>query len=81
MTDHHQGFSTPLTPLQEECYRLLQLKQFKSCEMLTRMELSKAEMEGRDTRVAWAFLGECAQLTQQYNKAISYYRRIQHFGS
>lgn len=81
MTDHHQGFSTPLTPLQEECYRLLQLKQYQSCEMLTRMELSKAEMEGRDTRVAWAFLGECAQLTQQYNKAISYYRRIQHFGS
>ncbi len=81
MTEHDQGFSTPLTPLQEECYRLLQLKQYQSCEMLTRMELSKAEMEGRDTRVAWAFLGECAQLTQQYNKAISYYRRIQHFGS
>ena len=81
MTEHHQGFSTPLTPLQEECYRLLQLKQYHSCELLTRMELSKAEMEGRDTRVAWAFLGECAQLTQQYNKAISYYRRIQHFGS
>ncbi len=79
--DQHQGFSTPLTPLQEECYRLLQLKQYQSCEMLTRMELSKAEMEGRDTRVAWAFLGECAQLTQQYNKAISYYRRIQHSGS
>jgi anaphase-promoting complex subunit 7 len=81
MTEHHQGFSIPLTALQEECYRLLQLKQYKSCEILTRMELSKAEMEGRDTRVAWAFLGECAQLTQQYNKAISYYRRIQHFGS
>lgn len=81
MTEHHQGFTTPLTPLQEECYRLLQLKQYHSCELLTRMELSKAEMEGRDTRVAWAFLGECAQLTQQYNKAISYYRRIQHFGS
>ncbi|VEU33433.1 unnamed protein product [Pseudo-nitzschia multistriata] len=76
-----QGFSTPLTALQEECYRLLQSKQYKSCEILTQMELSMAEKEGRDTRVAWAFLGECAQLTHQYNKAISYYRQIQHFGS
>ena len=81
MTRNQQEFSVPLTPLQEECYRLLLLKQYKSCEILSRMELSKAEMEGRDTRVAWAFLGECAQLTQQYNKAVSYYRRIQHFGS
>mmetsp|Transcript_20836 Transcript_20836/g.45362 ORF Transcript_20836/g.45362 Transcript_20836/m.45362 type:complete len:560 (-) Transcript_20836:45-1724(-) len=82
MTEQQQqGFSTPLTALQEECYRLLQSKQYKSCEILSRMELSLAEKEGRDTRVAWAFLGECAQLTQQYNKAISYYRQIQHFGS
>mmetsp|Transcript_25009 Transcript_25009/g.58680 ORF Transcript_25009/g.58680 Transcript_25009/m.58680 type:complete len:552 (+) Transcript_25009:170-1825(+) len=81
MTEDHNGFSIALTPLQEECYRLLQAKQYKSCEILSRMDLSKAEMDGRDTRIAWAFLGECAQLTQQYNKAISYYRRIQHFGS
>jgi tetratricopeptide (TPR) repeat protein len=45
------------------------------------MELSKADKEGRDTRVAFALLGDCAQLTQQYNKAISYFRRIQLFGS
>lgn len=85
MTEQEQqqqrAFSTPLTPLQEECYRLLQAKQYKSCVVLTQMELSVAEKEGKDTRVAWAFLGECAQLTQQYNKAISYYRKIQHFGS
>lgn len=77
----YQGISTPLTALQEECYRQLQSKQYKSCEILTRMELSKAEMEGRDTRVAWAFLGDCARLTDQHSKAVHYYRRIQNFGS
>lgn len=66
------------TPLQEECYRLLQSKQYKSCEILARMELSKAEQEGRDARVAWSLLGECAHATHQYNRAISYYRRIQY---
>lgn len=67
-----------LTPLQEECYKLLQDKQYKSCEILARMELSRAEQEGRDARVAWSFLGECAHATQQYNRAICYYRRIQY---
>ncbi len=42
------------------------------------MELSKAEQEGRDARVAWSLLGECAHSTHQYNRAISYYRRIQY---
>ena len=41
------------------------------------MELAKAEHEGRDTRAAWALLGDCAQLTQQYRRAISFFRRIQ----
>lgn len=69
---------TERTPLQEECYRLLQSKQFKSCEILARMELSTAEKQGRDARVAWGLLGECAHATQQYARAISYYRRIQY---
>ena len=73
--------SNGLTPLQEECFKLLKAKQYKSCEILARMELAKAELEGRDSRVAWALLGDCAQLTQQYRRAISYYRRIQVFGS
>jgi anaphase-promoting complex subunit 7 len=45
------------------------------------MELSRAEQEGRPTECAWAFLAECAQLTQQHSKAVHYYRRIQNFGS
>jgi tetratricopeptide (TPR) repeat protein len=76
-----QGLPSPLTPLQEECFKLLQARQFKSCEILARIELATAEQEGRETRVAWALLGDCAQLTQQYNKAISYYRRIPFNGS
>lgn len=66
------------TALQEECYKLLQNKQYKSCEILARLELSRAEQEGRDARVAWSLLGECAHCQQQYNRAISYYRRIQY---
>ena len=69
---------TERTPLQEECYRLLQSKQYKSCEILARMELSTAEKQGRDTRVAWSLLGECSHATQQYARAVSYYRRIQY---
>jgi tetratricopeptide (TPR) repeat protein len=71
------GEDGKLTALQEGCFKLLKAKQYKSCEILARMELSKAENEGRDTRVAWALLGDCAQLTQQYRRAISYYHRIQ----
>jgi hypothetical protein len=58
---------TERTPLQEECYRLLQSKQYKSCEILARMELSTAEKQGRDARVAWSLLGECSHATQQYH--------------
>lgn len=79
--DGNSSLSNGLTPLQEECFKLLKAKQYKSCEILARMELAKAEQEGRDSRVAWALLGDCAQLTQQYRRAISYYRRIQVFGS
>ena len=81
MMSEYQEFSSPLTSLQEECFRLLQSKQYKSCEILTRMELSRAEQEGRPTECAWAFLAECAQLTQQHSKAVHYYRRIQNCGS
>ena len=79
--DSNALFAQSVTPLQEECFKLLKAKQYKSCEILARMELAKADTEGRDARVAWALLGDCAQLTQQYRRAISFYRRIQIFGS
>jgi tetratricopeptide (TPR) repeat protein len=80
-SDGNPGFSASLTLLQNECFKLLRAKQYRSCEMLARMELAKAEQEGRDARVAWALLGDCAHSTQQYNRAVSFYRRIQGFGS
>ena len=83
MTDQEQhqhfAFHEPLTPMQEQCYALLQAKQYKSCELLARLELSHAEQQGRDLRVIWALLGECAQATQQYRKAVSFYRKINQF--
>lgn len=75
------SYSKSFSPLQDECFRLFKAKQYRSCEILARMELSLAEQEGRDARVAWAFLGDCAQATQEYNRAISYFRRINAFGS
>lgn len=41
------------------------------------MELSRAQKEGKDTRIAYGLLGDCAQETHQHSKAIYYYRRIQ----
>ena len=69
--------SRTFTPLQDECFRLYKEKQYKSCEILTRMELSLAEQEGRDSTIAWTLLGDCAYSTKQYSRAISCYRRIQ----
>ncbi|KAL3944419.1 MAG: hypothetical protein SGBAC_001497 [Bacillariaceae sp.] len=69
--------SKSLTPLQDECFKLYKDKQYKSCEILARMELSLAEQEGRDATIAWTLLGDCAHSTQQYSRAISCYRRIQ----
>lgn len=73
--------SSSFTPLQDECLKLYKEKQYKSCEILARMELSLAEQEGRDVRLAWAMLGDCAHSTLQYSRAISYYRRIHAYGS
>jgi tetratricopeptide (TPR) repeat protein len=65
-----------LSPLQCECVDLYKAKQYKSCEIVARMDLAKAELEGRDPRMAWAMLGQCAQATQQYRKAVYFYRRM-----
>lgn len=78
MTESGDCQAAALTPLQEECYKLLGEKQYKSCEILAGMELARAEKEGRDMRVAWALLGSCAQLTERYNRAISFFRKIQY---
>lgn len=65
-----------LTPLQRECVNLFKKRQYKSCEIAARMELARADQEGRDPRLAWAMLGDCAHATQQYRRAVTFYRRL-----
>jgi tetratricopeptide (TPR) repeat protein len=64
------------TILQASCNKLLAAKQYRSCEILAQLELSKAEQEGRDCTITYALIGDCAMMMQQYNKAIEYYRRV-----
>jgi tetratricopeptide (TPR) repeat protein len=71
--DHQQTLGTPL---QAACHKLLKAKQYRSCEILAQLELSKAEQEGRDCTVTYAVIGDCAMMMHQYNKAIEYYRRV-----
>jgi tetratricopeptide (TPR) repeat protein len=68
--------SNELTPLQEECWKIFQAKQFKSCEILARMDLSSAEQQGRDCRISWSLLGDCALEQKNYTEALNWYHRI-----
>jgi tetratricopeptide (TPR) repeat protein len=65
-----------MSPIQAECVKLLNAKQYRSCEILAKLELSRACEEHRDLTLTWALMGHCAMMTKQYNKAIEYYRRI-----
>lgn len=75
-TSHH----APLTTIQKECVELLRAKQYKSCEVVANFELSRTEKANQPTAVLLEILGDCAQATQQYKRAISFYRRaaLQH---
>jgi len=66
--------ATPLTPLQEECVSLLKAKQYASCEIVAHMDLATAVNQA-STAVPLELLGDCAQATQQYRRAVAYYRR------
>jgi anaphase-promoting complex subunit 7 len=59
---------------------LLRAKQYKSCEVVAALELSKTEKKNEPTAVLLEILGDCAQASQQYKRAISFYRRasLQH---
>lgn len=74
--DDSDSQTNNLTPLQRECVNLFKSRQYKSCEIASRMELSRAIQEGRDPQIALALLGDSAQCTQQYRRAVSFYRRM-----
>lgn len=65
-----------LTPLQKECVALFKAKQYKSCIIATRMDLARAEQEGKDPRFCWALLGDCYHSSQQYRRAVTFFRRL-----
>lgn len=74
--NHHSS----LTPIQKECVELLRAKQYKSCEVVASLELAKTEKANEPTFLLLEILGDCSQATQQYKRAISFYRRaaLQH---
>jgi hypothetical protein len=45
--DEYAAFTSPTT-LQKECIRLFYEKQYKSCEILARMDLARCESQGRE---------------------------------
>ena len=69
-----------LTTIQKECIELLRSKQYKSCEVVASLELSRTEKANQPTAILLEILGDCAQATQQYKRAIAFYRRasLQH---
>ena len=66
--------NTSLSPIEEECVELLRAKQYKSCEILASLELSRRS-ESHNTATLLELLGECCQETHQYKRAISFYRK------
>lgn len=66
-----------LSNIQSQCLKLLQTKQYKSCEILAMMELSQWN-ESSNTTLCIAktmeILGDCFMANEEYPRAISYYR-------
>ena len=76
MAQHHDG--TPShTPLQAQARRLLDERQYKSCELIALFELSRA-LQGPQEDVGRAItlelLGDCAVSTGRNRQANDYYR-------
>lgn len=63
-----------LTALQDECLSLIRAKQYKSCEIVAQMELSRCRMD-KSSAIPLEILGDCALATRQYQQAISFFRR------
>lgn len=74
--DHYA--SAKLSALQSECLSLLRAKQFKSCEILAMMDLSRRQVEGSPDHLTMSILGDCAFEQRQFIKAKWYFRQIYH---
>ena len=66
-----------LTTIQRECIALFKRKQYKSCEILARMDLARCPIEKRPgEHLALHLLGDCAFHQQQYIHAKAFYRQL-----
>jgi anaphase-promoting complex subunit 7 len=74
--DDYGYVSSELSSLQKECLALLKAKQYKSCEILAMMDLSKRQVDGSPDHVTRSILGDCAFEQRQYIRAKNYYREI-----
>lgn len=73
--EYYAEWEVQASPMQKESIRLLQQRQYLSCEVLARMDLSKAEMEGRPADLALSLLGDCAFGRKQFHQAKFFYRK------
>jgi anaphase-promoting complex subunit 7 len=73
--EYYAEWSHQATPLQLEGIRLLQQGQYLSCEIIARMDMSKADSEHRQPDLALSLLGDCAFARKQYYQAKSFYRK------
>jgi anaphase-promoting complex subunit 7 len=74
--DDYGYLPSDLSSLQKQCLTLLKAKQYKSCEILAMMDLSKRQVDGTPDHVTRSILGDCAFEQRQYIRAKNYYREI-----
>jgi anaphase-promoting complex subunit 7 len=69
--------------LEDECIKLLQAKQYRSCEILTMFHLSSLDCNGTENEAyaqkatAYEILGDCTMHQQQEKRALAFYRKAQ----
>jgi len=78
--DDDYGRFSNTTSFQKECLRLYDDKQYKSCEILTRMDLSRCESTGREKYLAIQLLGDCAYQQGEFTRARHWYFQLYNFG-
>lgn len=70
-----------MSPLKDECIKLLRAKQFRSCEIMTMFYLSSISSASNDLSIyahkatAYEILGDCVLNQNQLNRAVSFYKK------
>jgi len=70
-----------MSPLKDECIKLLRAKQYRSCEIMTMFYLSSVSSASNDLKIhahkatAYEILGDCVLNQDQLNRAVSFYKK------